>query len=187
MNLAQYDNSHYDPGAGMIKRALWYVINAVLINSWLWPESRLKCAILRAFGAQIGHSVVIKPRVNIKYPWYLTLGNHVWLGEGVWLDCLARISIASNVCISQEAYLLTGNHNYKDPAFGLVVSDIHVEDEVWIGAKAVVCPGVRIKRGTVLTAGSILRHNSEEWGIYSGNPAIWVRRRDLAMAVSSRG
>ena len=179
MNLAHYDNRHYDPGAGIVKRALWYVVNAVLFDSWLWPESRLKCALLRAFGARVGQGVVIKPRVNIKYPWYLALGDHVWLGEGVWIDSLARISIASNVCISQEAYLLTGNHNYKDPAFGLVVKDIHIEEGTWIGARAMVCPGVRVRRGTVLTACSVLRRDSVEEGIYSGNPAVWVRQRNM--------
>ena len=187
MNLAQYDNRHYAPGAGIIKRAVWYVVNAVLFNSWLWPGSRLKCALLRGFGAQVGYGVVIKPRVNIKYPWYLNLGNHVWLGEGVWLDSLTRIFIASNVCISQEAYLLTGNHNYKDPAFGLIVEEVHVEECVWIGARAVVCPGTRVKRGSVLTAGSVLRRDSDEWGIYRGNPAVWVRRRNLDVQGSAHG
>ena len=177
MNLAHYDNSHYDPGAGGIKRALWYIVNAVLFNSWLWPESHLKCAMLRVFGAQVGLGVVIKPRVNIKYPWYLALGDHVWLGEGVWIDSLTCVRIASNVCISQEAYLLTGNHNYKDPAFGLMVDEIHIEQGVWIGARAIVCPGVHVRRGTVLTAGSVLQADSKEDGIYRGNPAAWVRWR----------
>ena len=100
MKLAQYDNRGYDPGAGTAKRALWYVVNAVLFDSWLWPASSLKVTVLRLFGARVGHGVVIKPRVNIKYPWHLTLGDHVWLGEGVWIDNLATVVIASRPMLS---------------------------------------------------------------------------------------
>lgn len=179
MNLALYDNSHYSPGGGRVRRALWYVVNALVFNSWLCPFSGFKSSVLRVFGARLGRGVVIKPRVNIKYPWNLTVGDHVWIGEGVWIDNLTTVAIDSHVCISQGAYLLTGNHDYKDPAFGLMVGEIHVERAVWVGARAVVCPGVRVARGTVLTAGSILRTDSEPAGIYSGNPAAWVRRRDM--------
>lgn len=177
MNLAQYDNRHYDPGASLIKRGTWYIINAVLFNSWLWPGSRLKVFMLRAFGASVGHGMVIKPRVNIKYPWYLSIGDHVWLGEGVWIDNLAQVSIASNVCLSQDAYLLTGNHDYRDPAFGLIIGEVQIEEGAWISARAVVCPGVRVGRDTVVTVGSVLRRDSEIGGIYTGNPAVLVNRR----------
>jgi len=187
MNLAHYDNSAYDPGAGIAKRTLWYIVNALLFHSWLWPESRFKRAVLRAFGARVGDNVVIKPRVNIKYPWNLQLGDHVWLGEGVWIDSLAPVRIASNVCLSQEAYLLTGNHNYKDPAFGLVVEEIRIEDGVWIGARAMVCPGVHVRRNTVLTVGSVLHSDSVEGGIYRGNPAQLVRQRRIAQSKIAQG
>jgi putative colanic acid biosynthesis acetyltransferase WcaF len=179
VNLAQYDNRHYRPGAGAAMRVAWYCVNALLFNSWLWPESRLKCAVLRLFGARIGRGVVIKPRVNIKYPWNLQFGDYVWIGEGVWIDSLAEVRIESNVCISQEAFLLTGNHNYKDPAFGLIVQGIHIEEGAWIGARAIVCPGVRVRRNTVLTAGSMLSDDSVEDGIYRGNPAERVRERRI--------
>lgn len=177
VNLAHYDNRHYHPGAGLVKRAAWYVVNAVLFDSWWWPESRFKCVLLRGFGARVGGGVVIKPRVNIKYPWHLELGDQVWIGEGVWIDNLARVRVASNVCISQDALLLTGNHNYKDQSFGLVVKEIHIEEGAWIGARGVVCPGVRVRRDTVLTVGSVLQCDSEEGGIYRGNPAERVRQR----------
>ncbi len=177
VNLSGYDNAGFSPGASMIKRAVWYVINAFLFNSWLWPGSSLKCAILRMFGATVGRGVVIKPRVNIKYPWRLELGDHVWIGEDVWIDNLAPVYIASNVCVSQGAYLLTGNHNYKDPYFGLVLGEINIKSGVWVGARAVVCPGVHMDVNTVLTAGSVLQRNSKQNGIYQGNPAEWVRER----------
>lgn len=177
VNLAQYDNRHYHPGAGATKRLLWYCVNAIFINSWLWPESRTKCVVLRAFGARVGKGVVIKPRINIKYPWHLVIGDHVWIGEGVWIDNLASVRIGNNVCLSQNSYLLTGNHNYNDPAFALIVKEIVIEDGAWIGAASVVCPGVRVCRNSVLTVGSVLQKDSDENWIYRGNPAERVRQR----------
>ena len=120
----------------------------------------------------------VKPRVTIKHPWRLRLGDHVWIGEGVWIDNLAEVTIGSHVCISQDAYLLTGNHDYRDPRFGLVTAGITVEDAAWVGARSVVCPGVRVATGSVLTAGTVLTADTVAGGVYQGNPARWVRHRE---------
>lgn len=177
VNLANYDNQGYDPGAGIVKRAIWYVVNAQLIRSWFVPISSVKCTILRLFGAKVGKGVVIKPRVNIKYPWYLVIGDHVWIGEGVWIDNLTWVNLESNVCISQDAYLVTGNHDYKDPSFGLTIGEIVIKEGGWVGARAIVCPGVRLGQGSVLTVASVLTKDAAPNGIYRGNPAERVRDR----------
>lgn len=176
-DLGAYENPEYDPGRGLITRLLWYITNAIILDSWLVPGSSVKRAILRVFGATLGGGVVIKPRVNVKYPWRLSIGNNVWIGEGVWIDNLADVNIESNVCISQGAYLLTGNHDYRDPSFGLVVKSINVKSGAWVAARAVVGPGVTMGAESVLVAGSVLFSDTEENGIYRGNPATLVRFR----------
>lgn len=172
-----YENSYYNPGGGPLKRFLWYVINALFVNSPLIPISRVKVFLLRMFGATIGENVNIKPSVNIKYPWHLIVGDHVWIGEGVWIDSLATIRIASHVVLSQGAMLLTGNHDYKKTSFDLLVSPIVLEEGVWIGAKAVVCPGVRCNTHSVLMVASVATRNLESYTIYQGNPAVEVKKR----------
>lgn len=177
VDLSRYDNRWYSPGGTRLKRILWYVVNALVFDSWLAPSSALKCKVLRAFGARIGSGVVIKPRVNIKYPWLLSIGDHCWVGEGVWLDNLAMLTIGSHVCISQGAYLLTGNHDYRDKAFGLVVKPITLHDGCWVGAKTIVCPGVVMNAGAVLTGGSVLQRAADAFGIYTGHPAQKTKLR----------
>jgi putative colanic acid biosynthesis acetyltransferase WcaF len=142
--------------------------------------SALKCAVLRAFGAKVGRGVVIKPRVTITFPWKLTVGDHVWLGEECWLLNLAPITIDSHVCISQRAFLCTGNHNYKSPVFDLMVKPIHVEPGAWVGACAFVGPGVTVGSHAVLAAGSVATKNLEPFGIYQGNPAALVKKRIIS-------
>src|SRR5205823_4858831 len=106
----------------------------------------------RMFGAKVGHGVVIKANVRITFPWKLSVGDHVWLGDECWLLNLAPITIDSHVCISQRVFLCSGSHNYKSAAFDLIVKEIRVERGVWIGAGAWVGPGVCAGSHSVLTA-----------------------------------
>jgi putative colanic acid biosynthesis acetyltransferase WcaF len=175
-DLSKFNNDWYDPGANLVVRLAWYATNAIFFASCL-PFSRLKVVLLRLFGARVGGRVVIKPRVNIKYPWLLEVGNHVWIGEGVWIDNLAKVAIGNHVCVSQGAMLLTGNHNYRREAFDLMTGTIVLEDGVWIGAQSVVCPGVICRSHAVLSVGSVATKSLDAYGIYQGNPAVKVRER----------
>lgn len=175
--FAHFNNDWYQPGGSFIKRLLWYYINCLFfINSWN-ASSSIKIFFLKLFGAKIGKGVNIKPSVNIKYPWRLIIGNHVWIGENVWIDNLAEVYIADNVCISQGAMLLCGNHDYKKSSFDLIVKPITLEEGVWIGAKSVVCPGVTCHSHAVLTVGSVAVKDLEPYQIYQGNPAVKIRDR----------
>jgi len=127
----------------------------------------------------VGQGVLIKPSVNIKYPWLLEIGNNVWIGEGVWIDNLAKVTIGDNVCISQGAMLLCGNHDYKKSTFDLIIGEILLEEGVWIGAKTVVCPGVTCKPHSILTVGSVASKDLEPYSIYKGNPAVFVKNREI--------
>jgi putative colanic acid biosynthesis acetyltransferase WcaF len=115
--------------------------------------------------------------VNIKYPWHLSVGDYSWIGEDVWIDNLAYVTIGANCCISQGALLLCGNHNYKSSAFDLIVKPIKIYDGAWVCAKSVVCPGVNVGENAVLTVGSIAISSLESNGVYQGNPAILKRSR----------
>jgi len=175
--LKSYNNWPYRPGGNILKLALWYYVNLMIFNSGLFPFYKLKVSILRLFGARIGDNVEIKPGVNIKYPWHLNIGNQVWIGENVWLDCLVPIVIGNNVCMSQGAVILTGSHNYKKTSFDLITGSVTLEDGVWIGAGAIVNQGLTIGSHAVLTSGSVATKNLEAYSIYQGNPAVKIRDR----------
>lgn len=179
-DLSVYDNSWYNPGGGTIKRVIWYMVNVLFFINPLNPISGLKVALLRLFGAKIGKGVVIKPAVNIKYPWLLSIDDYSWIGEKVWIDNLAKVTIGKNCCISQGAMLLCGNHNYKKTAFDLIVKPITLEEGAWVGALSVVCPGVIIKSHAILTVQSVATETLEPYGLYKGNPAIRIRERSIA-------
>ena len=132
------------------------------------------------YGASIGKKVVIKPRVNIKYPWRLSIGNDSWIGEKVWIDNLGDVKIGSNVCLSQGSMLLCGNHDYAKTTFDLIVGEITLEDGSWIGARSIVGPGVTVGKHAVLSAGSVASKNMDPDKIYRGNPAVIVKDRVIS-------
>jgi putative colanic acid biosynthesis acetyltransferase WcaF len=177
-DLSAFNNSWYDPGANSFKRLFWHFTNAIYLNS-AFPFNGFKIFLLRLFGAKIGKGVTIKPHVNIKYPWKLVIGDHVWIGEYVWIDNLANVTISDNVCISQGAFLLCGNHNYKKSAFDLIIGDIILEEGVWIGAKAIVCPGIKCCSHSVLAVGSVATSDLAAYSLYQGNPAVKTRERNI--------
>lgn len=180
VDLSTYDNSFYRTGANVVVRTLWYFINAIFFRSPYFPLSSIKVFFLRLFGATVGAGVTIKPGVNIKYPWFLKIHDHVWIGENVWIDCLTNVEIGSNACISQGALLLTGNHDRGKRSFDLIVGKVVLEEGAWIGAKAVVCPGVTCGSHCMLTVSSVAVHDLEPYGIYQGNPAKKIKVREIA-------
>jgi putative colanic acid biosynthesis acetyltransferase WcaF len=145
----------------------------------LTPSSALRSWLLRLFGGRIGHGVVLKPGIRVKYPWRLSVGDNSWIGEDCWLDNLEQISIGSNSCVSQGAYLCTGNHDWADESFGLIAKPIRLGDGAWVGAKCVVGPGVELGECSVAAAGSVVTKSIPEYEIHAGNPAKFVRRRPL--------
>ncbi len=175
-DLSLFNNHHYNPGSA-IKRLSWYIANRLFINTSILFPSSFKCKILTLFGAEIGKGIVIKPNVNIKYPWFLSIGDNSWIGENVWIDNLVQVNIGANVCVSQGAMLLTGNHDYKKESFDLITGEITLEEGVWIGAKSLVCPGVVCKSHSVLAVSSVATKDLGSYSIYQGNPAVKVRNR----------
>ncbi len=178
-DLSKYDNSWYNTGAGKIKMAFWYFVNVLFFMNPLNPISSVKVLLLRLFGAKIGRGVVIKPSVNIKYPWLLEIGDNSWIGERVWIDNLAKVKIGKNCCLSQGSMLLCGNHNYKKSTFDLVVLPIVLEDGAWVGAMSTVCPGVSLKTHAILSVDSVATETLQAYSLYKGNPAVKIRDRKI--------
>lgn len=173
-SLSTFNNSWYKPGSPG-KIILWMFVSQCFFETFLpWPSS-FKRKLLNWFGAEISKGVVIKPHVQIKYPWFLTVGEFSWIGEHVWIDNLGRVLIGSDSVLSQGVYLCTGNHNFKKESFDLMIGEISIGNSTWVGAKSVVAPGVSINDGIVVSLGSVVKSDLSEPGIYSGNPAVKIR------------
>jgi putative colanic acid biosynthesis acetyltransferase WcaF len=186
VDLSHPDNSDYDKGRSFIVQMLWHFVGFPLVRSNYMPVSSVKGMVLRLFGARIGKGVYIKPGLKVKFPWYLSVGDHCWLGEDVWIDNLAEVTIGSHVCVSQGAYFCTGNHDWKTPNMKLFRKPLTIKDGTWIGAKAVLCPGVVVGPEAIVTVGSVVTRNIPGHEIWTGNPARFARyRKSLAESQTS--
>ena len=159
-----------------LKRFIWYIFFFPIVKSYI-PGSAWRKAILIIFGAKIGSGCILKPNLRITKPWNLYIGKNCWLGESLWIDNIDRVTVEDNVCLSQGVYLCTGNHNYKRSEFNLIKKPILIKEQSWICAKCLIGPGSIIMPGSVIKAGSTFTGKTLEGSIYSGCPAIFIKKR----------
>lgn len=152
---------------------------------WGWRN-----VMYRIFGAKIGKGVRIAPDVKILYPWKVAIGNYVWIGSGTNLYSVDSIIIGNNVSISFNVFIATANHDIYDITFPTTSAPIYIEDECWISTNVLILQGVRVRRGTVVSACSLVTKEIPEGMVVSGIPAVPKKarkRNTLAVAEISKG
>jgi putative colanic acid biosynthesis acetyltransferase WcaF len=153
--LGDFRGDGYDKGRPVVTQALWFAIMNLIFLKW-WCPGSVRVRLLRAFGAQVGSGAVIRHRVRVLWPWKLIVGNDVWIGEGAWLLNLEPITVGDDVCISQEAFLCTGSHQWQSETFEFDNRPIRVEPGAWIGTRAVLLRGVTVGAGATVSAGAVV-------------------------------
>jgi len=181
--MTRLRNDQFDPSDGFERgrslpiEAAWYLCKVCFfLSAFPWPSS-FKCRLLRWFGARIGRGVVIKPRVNIHFPWKLSVGDHSWIGEESWILNFEPVQIGAHCCISQRAFLCAGSHDYRSIRMRYRNSSITIGDGAWIAAQVFVAPGVTIGEEAVAVAGSIVVNHLPAAMVCAGNPCRPVKTR----------
>lgn len=172
MRLDRYDNSDFSRGASKLTEVLWWVVRSLIFATWFPIPSGIKVAALRVFGAKVGRDVVIRSRVNITFPWRLTIGDHVWIADEVLILSLAPVTIGSHVVISNRAFLCTGSHRFRSENFDLVTRPIMVGNSCWIASQVFIAPGVTLGPNTMCAAGAVVLKDAGPDVLLIGNPAI---------------
>ena len=158
-------------------RALWVLVQATLWRL-AWRRIRmLRPALLRLFCARVAWSTKLPGSLQIYFPWQLSIGPGTSVGPGVTFYNLGALTIGSRVVISQNAYLCGGTHDYTRSTYPLVCKAVTIDDDVWIGAAAFLCPGVRVGQGSVVGACAVVTRDVAPWTVVAGNPARVVRQR----------
>jgi putative colanic acid biosynthesis acetyltransferase WcaF len=149
------------PGAGerwdapAWKVYAWGLVEVLLVSNPLQISSRLRRAALVAFGARIGKGVLLRPRLRVRFPWKLTIGDRSWIGEDVWLHNQDHLRIGSDAVISQGTFITTGSHDLRRD-MALITRPVVIEDGAWITARCVVLGGSRIGVSSVVTPGTVV-------------------------------
>lgn len=149
---------------------LWGVCELVFVHNPWQISSAVRVAVLRAFGAEIGHGVIFRPRTRVRFPWKLSIGDDCWIGEGVWFHNQDQITIGHDSVISQETFLTTGSHRHRTD-MGLVTRPITVAPGVWITSRCMVLGGAEIGRSSLVKPMSVVDGRIEPNSIADGRPA----------------
>lgn len=119
---------------------------------------------------------------------HVRIGAHSVVNRGTYLDGRAALTIGDNVNISHQALIQTLTHDPRSPTLAVQAKPVAIRDHVWIGARAIICPGVTVHEGAVVGAGAVVTRDVPPWAIVAGNPArpIGVRPNEIKYRTNYR-
>lgn len=167
-------------GKSKVITQLWWMIQATLFK---WSPQFLfgwRVFLLRQFGAKIGKGVKIRSSVQVTYPWKVTIGDHVWIGDDCVLYSLGNITIGSHVAVAHKVYFNTGGHDYDKTSFDIFAKPVVIEDQCWITNDVYIAPGVTIGKGTIISARSSVLKSLPPGKICVGTPAQPIKDRPIS-------
>jgi len=149
-----------------------------MLCSWTpKPLNPWRLLVLRCFGTKIEGVPFVHSRARIQIPWKLRLAHRACLGDRANAYTLGEITIGEGATIAQEAYLCTGTHDFSSPALPLQTTPIFVGADAFVGARALVLPGVNIGARAVIGAGAVVTKDVAANAIVAGNPARVIGTR----------
>ena len=176
-NLSQYKTPKDFRGKSKITVQLWWVVYALLFRPSPQVMYGWRRFLLRSFGAKVGKKVIIRPTVQITYPWKVSIGDFSWIGDDVVLYSLGDISIGFNTVISQRCYICTGSHDYHSENFDIYAQKITIGSECWLATDVYVAPSVNIGDRTVVGARSSVFKDLPSNKVCLGSPAKPIKER----------
>ncbi len=158
-----------------------YTINLIPVRH----DSKLnyiKIIFLRRIFNFCGNNVNIRPLIKFALGSNISIGNYSGIGEKSFIQDIGKIDIGDSVLMGPEVMIFTANHNIKKNQLirkqGYSVKNVVIEDDVWIGARSIILPGVKIGKGSVVAAGSIVTKSVEPYSVVGGNPAKVIKFRE---------
>lgn len=173
------------PAREKLAQRIWELIRPVVFlpTPWFarkWRMSWLKFASRWYHGApRISSKAAVARLSRVDYPWNLSIGEDSSIADNAWVYCLDKITIGARCCIGEDVKLITGSHDVHAPTFDLVTKPITIDNNVWIATGSSVLPGVTIGEGAVIAASSVVVKDVEPWTVVGGNPAKFIKKRDL--------
>ena len=180
LDLKNYKNRH--SLKSKISRVVWNIAWTLffrttpnrlrIFNAW-------RVFLLRCFGAKVGKGCIVFSSCEVWHPWNLEIGDMVALSEKVICYTVDRIKIGNQTTISRDAFLCCAGHDVTSPIMELTYAPIVIGDNCWIAARSIIMPGRTVGDGAVVAAGAVVTKDIEPWTIVGGNPACFVKKREL--------
>lgn len=143
--------------------------------------NKLRVSMLKRIFSSIGNNVNIRNDIKFAIGKNISIGNNSGIGERSFIQDIGNISIGNDVLMGPEVMIYTANHNIEKSKKiieqGMTIKPVVIEDDVWIGSRAIILPGVTIKKGAVIAANAVVSKDVEEYTIVGGVPAKKIGER----------
>lgn len=164
-------------GRSAVVVQLWWLVQGTLFGCSPQFMFGWRRWLLRLFGAQVGKAVLVRQSVKVTYPWKVTIGDHVWIGDDVVLYSLGEIEIGNHAVVSQRSYLCSASHDYTQPEFPIYDRKVCIGARAWLATDVFIAPGVIIGEGAVVGARSSVFHDLPPMMVCVGSPAKPIKPR----------
>lgn len=144
------------------------------------PFHTIRKIIYRFAGIKIGSGSTIHMWANFFNPENIKIGEDTIIGDHVFLDGRAKLSIGNHVDIASYVLIYNSQHDIESEDFHAVEKDIIIEDYVFVGPRVIILPGVVIGKGSVVGAGAVVTKNVEQFTIVGGIPAQKIGIRSIS-------
>lgn len=185
MSAVSSENAIRHSAFERLMQRVWALVWLVLCRwtPWFARQWRVLClktaALCFAGGGSLSWRSVVASSARVDYPWKLSLGKQSSIGDHTWVQCQDAVRIGANCCIGEYVRLITGSHDISSECFDLKTRPIIIQDNVWIATGATVLQGVTIGEGAVVAAGAVVTKDVLPWTVVGGNPARFIRKREL--------
>ena len=151
--------------------AAWQVVWLLLFRPTPKHLYHWRVLLLRLFGCRVSGTPYVASSAVIKAPWNLALEDRACLGPQSEVYNLAFVTLRARSTVAQEAYLCGGTHDFSLPERPLLVGEIDIGEDAFIGARAFIMPSVRIGTGAIVGACAVVTRDVAAWTVVAGNPA----------------
>ena len=167
----------------------WKRVGAIFLDAKLmllrWtghiPSHALRKTIYRLAGVKIGKGSTLHMWANFFQPRNVVIGQDTIIGDHCFLDGRAPLKIGSHTAIASQVLIYNSEHNLHDPYFAAIEEPVEIGDYVFIGARAIILPGVKIGNGAVVAAGAVVTKDVPEKTIVGGVPAREIGKREIPL------
>ncbi|MCL4382522.1 MAG: acyltransferase [Patescibacteria group bacterium] len=135
--------------------------------------------VYKLAGVKIGKGSIIHMWANFFDPKGVTIGEDTIIGDHVFLDGRAPLSIGDHVDIASQVLIYNAKHNIHSPDFEAISAPVTIADYVFIGPRVMIQPGVKVGRGAILAAGAVVTKDVPEFTVVGGVPAKPIAERQL--------
>ena len=142
-------------------------------------DRQARAAAIRGLFGSVGENCVVEQPLFCTYGYNVTVGDNFFMNVNGRLMDSGKITIGNNVFIAPDVCIITEEHamDAAQRAAGLEYTHpVTIGDNVWIGAGALVLPGVTIGEGSVIGAGSVVTRDVPPYSLAVGNPCRVIRQ-----------